>query len=173
MSRPVTVIAIEGVLARYPADPGRYASMPSIESGMALLRGLNKVGPVILLSSFADTDKIHHWLQVQLITSKDYEKLVPRSHAHSDLDEISLRVQQINLVRYYSYPIGLFIDSSSEVVAKAFSMGITSMLFAHPSYMRPEHRPDVEHSPRSWDSIERDAIRQRELMATDRRREEE
>jgi hypothetical protein len=172
MSRPVSVIAVEGVLGRYPPSLDRYASMPTIESGMALLRGLNKVGPVILLSSFSDTDKIHHWLKVQMIMSKDYEKLVPRSHAHSDMDEVTLRLQQINLVRYYNYPINMLIDSSSEVIAKAFSMGITCVLFAHPSYMRPEHRPDVEHSPRSWDAIERDAIRQRELMATDPRREE-
>jgi hypothetical protein len=162
-------MAIEGVLGRYPGE-GRYVSMAPIQAGVSLFRALTQVGSVVLLSSFEDTDKIHHWLKLNMIHEHDYEKLVPRTMLQLDMDEPTLRQQQIGLIRYYGFPISLLVDSSSEVVAEAFRMGIVSLLFAHPSYMRPEHRPDVGNEPRTWDSIEADAIRQRELMAADTRR---
>lgn len=67
--------------------------------------------------------------------------------------------------------VSLFVSASPIECAEMMHKGFTSLLFAHPSYMRPEFRPDHKAEPRPWDAIEQESRAQALLRAQEERDE--
>lgn len=93
----------------------------------------------------------------------DFDHLIDSS-AH--LEGEDLQERQIKHARSLG-GIDLFITSNPRLWAFAFDMGIPSVMFGVPSYLRPEFRPDAPKRLRAWTDIEDAVNRQNELRTKD------
>lgn len=65
--------------------------------------------------------------------------------------------------------VTLFVSSNPLDCAAMMRRGVPSLLFAHPSYMREEFRPDTRREVRAWDAIEEESKQQAFLRAQEER----
>ena len=61
------------------------------------------------------------------------------------------------------------VTSDPELAKDLLEQGITTMLFLHPRYIRPEFRPDGRKGVRSWEKITEEMDKQQGLYMDDRR----
>jgi hypothetical protein len=108
----------------------------------------------------AETER---WLNINKIV--DFDNIVDNTVA---LAGEGLEERQINYARSRG-PIDLFITGDPHLWAYAFDLGIASAMFAQPSYLRPEFRPDAPKRLRAWAEIEEAVEKQNELRTTDLR----
>jgi hypothetical protein len=93
----------------------------------------------------------------------DFDHLIDSS-VH--LEGETLQERQIKHARSLG-GVDLFITSNPKLWAFAFEMGIPSVMFGVPSYLRPEFRPDAPKRVRAWTDIEEAVNRQNELRTKD------
>jgi hypothetical protein len=131
-------------------------------SGVALYHSLCGDGKrkAFFWSESGDREQLRHWLIVNLILKAQPNVLL-------DMD----RTEAITAVRALGYDLEFYVDADPAGAAQAMAMGQTTLLFASPSYARPEFRPDAPKELRRWADIEAETVRQRTLLATDNRRE--
>jgi hypothetical protein len=149
------VMSLDGVIR---ADNGDL-----IPPGLILYRGFHSLGRVILLT---ELDRVRAEAWCVLHNLADYDELIDQTVV-IDPDE-PLRLRQLHVARSRA-PIDFYLDSDPTWVAKAFEMGITSVLFSHPSYARPEFRPDAPKGIRPWDELVAERTRQQAMIAADKR----
>ncbi len=104
-----------------------------------------------------------HWINTNKIV--DYDNLFDAS---LQLTGENLKERQLKFARSQG-PIDLFITSNPKMWVFSFDLGIPSMMFGSPSYIRPEFRPDAPKKVRSWSEIEAAVKRQNELRTKDAR----
>lgn len=102
-----------------------------------------------------------YWLNSNKVV--DVDNVIDNSIA---LEDEELVERQINMARARGN-IDLFITSNPKHWVYAFNLGISSVMFAMPAYLRPEFRPDAPKRKRSWDDIQQAIDKQNEARVKD------
>ena len=154
-----TSIAMDGVLR---GDTGDL-----IIDGLMVYRAFKVLGRVTLF-----TDLPRSMAEVWLIMHgmPDFDDLIDSS-VRIDPKE-PLRYRQIAVTRSNG-PINMYIDADPSVVAEAMRLGIPTMLYSSPQYVRPEFRPDAPKGVRKWDDLVNERSRQQAMKAVDPRLKDE
>lgn len=147
------LLALEGVL--------RSATGIPIHHGMSLYWSLCSQHRVVLCLD-GPTPAAERWLMLEGLTAHDH--MIDASVARVGMD---LRDRQSDVERSMG-TVDLLVDPSPERCAKGLQKGITSLLFLHPQYLRPEFRPDSHKPIRAWSQIEAE-IEQQALISRDPR----
>jgi len=133
-----------------------------ISTGVLTYSMLTAYNRMTIMSSSTEEATLR-WLNVNKVV--DVDNIIDSSVA---LEGEDLAERQINFARSRG-AIDLFITSNPKLWAYAFDLGITSIMFGVPSYIRPEFRPDAPKKVRSWDSIQEAIDRQNEARVKDLR----
>ena len=128
---------IDGVLRSQTGSP--------IYQGIAIYRLFNQNNKIYLLSSDRKKDEI--WLKQHNIFGIDdlIDADVP-----GVTDDLAFR--QVEYCRSQG-GFELAITSDPELTAKLLSVGITTLMLLHPTYIREEFRPDSRQGIKSWSDI--------------------
>jgi len=149
------VVELEGVLqGAQNQDP--------ISTGAKMVGALSAYNQITLITDMA-ADDCERWLNENKVV--DFDNIIDKS---VKLPTEDLKPRQLTLARAKG-GVELFITSNPELWAFAFDMGIPSVMFGVPSYLRPEFRPDAPKSVRSWNDIENAIRRQNEERTKDAR----
>lgn len=148
------LVDIDGVL-RGPKDE-------PISSGIIMVGTLSVYNKLTFMSSLTEA-QINQWLDINKVV--DYDVLLGSNVSLSGED---LAERQIQVARSKGR-IDLFITNNPNTWAYAFNQGIPSIMFAVPSYTRPEFRPDAPKKVRAWNEIERSIEEQNKLITQDAR----
>ena len=132
-----------------------------IYQGLALYRMFNEDIRVVLLCE--DKTLVHRWLLEHKINKLDdiMDYTVPGILNDPDFD----------LVKYVRSQgkLDLVITADIELSKKLLEIGMDTLMFLHPSYLRPEFRPDSRQGVRSWSEIEAESEKQIEMRREDPR----
>ena len=148
------LIFLDGVLR----DESKHGA---IYEGLALFRLFKDATKVVVLAkNQADAErwcKQNNILKVDEIV--DYD--IPAIGTDPDF----------RLVEYCRARGGLqlVITSDPRLAAKLLEIGVHTLLFLHPSYMRHEFRPDSRQGVKPWADIHEEINRQKEMMVGDER----
>lgn len=145
---------IDGVLRGHNGAP--------IYQGLALYKLLNEDNKVFLLST--DKTKDERWLKEHKLLNVD--ELIG-SDIPGVTDDLSFR--QVEYARSLGGGFQLAITSDPDLCSKLLEVGITTLLFAHPSYLREEFRPDSRQGVKSWSRIVEELEYQQERFKEDPR----
>lgn len=131
-----------------------------IGTGVLMYGTLTVYNRMTIMSSLTK-DKAETWLNQHKVV--DFDHLIDSS-VH--LEGEDLQERQIKHARSLG-GIDLFITANPKLWAFAFEMGIPSVMFGVPSYLRPEFRPDAPKRVRAWTDIEEAVNKQNELRTKD------
>jgi len=134
------LVALEGVLKTETGDP--------IPEGIKLYRILAEHYRVVITSDMS-WQKTDHWLRSNLIVG--YGEIYDDRYFYEGQD---LRSRHLAIARAAGR-VDLFIDVDADRCAEAAAMGITTLLFAHPKFIR------ASREIRSWDVLADEVERQR------------
>jgi len=137
------IIAIEGVLKTETGDP--------IPEGIKLFRILSEFYRVVL-SSDMDAAKTEHWLRSHMVSG--YGDIYDSSTFFVGQD---LRLRHIDVAKSKG-KLELFIDSDSDYCAYALSIGVPTIMFASPRFVRSKR--DVK----PWEDLQTEVDRQRDAL---------
>ena len=144
---------VDGVLRSESGSP--------IYQGLALYRMFNDDVRVILLTD--EREKTNRWLLEHKINKFDdlIDRNVPGVLEDPD-------IEQVKYVRSQG-KVELVVTSDTELAKKLLEIGLDTLLFLHPTYLRPEFRPDGRQGIRSWAAIEEEIDKQIEMIKEDPR----
>lgn len=147
------LMSLEGIL--------RSATGIPLGSGIALYRSLAAQHRLVLCldGPLAGSER---WLMMERIDAHDH--VIDSSVARAGMD---LRDRQVDVERSMG-AVDLLIDPDPQRCARGLQKGVTSLLYLHPKYMRPEFQPGQRRGVRTWASIE-DEIERQERIRTDAR----
>lgn len=148
-------LPIDGVLRSYNGSP--------IYQGLALYKLLGEANKVYLLSANKNIDE--RWLREQKL--RGYDDMIG-----PDVPQASEGLLYAQVLYARSSSVGKFelaVVPDPEVAAKLLSVGITSLLFLHPAYIKEEFRPDSRKGIRSWQDIRDEIINQQDSFSEDPR----
>ena len=147
------VMFVDGVLRSESGSP--------IYQGLALYRMFNEDVRVILLTD--EREKTNRWLLEHKINKFDdlIDRNVPGVLEDPD-------IEQVKYVRSQG-KVELVVTSDTELAKKLLEIGLDTLLFLHPTYLRPEFRPDGRQGIRSWAAIEEEIDKQIEMIKEDPR----
>lgn len=148
------LVELDGVLRGQRDEP--------IPQGIIMVAQLAAYNQITFMTELTMAE-ITQWINVNKIV--DYDNLLDSSIALVDED---LAQRQIKAARAKGN-VDLFITSNPSNWAFAFDLGIPSMMFGVPSYVRPEFRPDAPKRVRAWTEIEDAVKKQNELRTKDAR----
>lgn len=149
------VVELEGVLlGAQKQDP--------ISTGAKMVGALSAYNQITLITEMS-TEECERWLNENKVV--DFDNIIDKS---VKLPDESLKERQLKVARAKG-GVELFITSNPSLWAFAFDMGISSVMFGVPSYVRPEFRPDAPKAVRSWNDIENAIRRQNEERTKDAR----
>lgn len=148
------LVELDGVL--------RTDSDSPIATGVIMVGTLTVYNKITLMSSL-DGRATEYFLNSNKIV--DVDDIIDSSVG---LEGEDLGERQINHARALG-GIDLFITGNPHLWAYAFDMGIPSVMFGQPSYLRPEFRPDAPKRIRAWDAIEKSITEQNIKRTTDAR----
>lgn len=147
-------VALDGFLRTHTKVPIPHAAK--------MFSFLTQTFPTAVLAN-GSNDEAALWLGNRL--SREYVTLLG--------DEVlartgeTLRQAQINQLRTQG-PLEFVIDPDPATVAWLISTGTSALLYASPTYSRPEFRPDADRR-RTWDEIQVELDRQERMIAGDGR----
>lgn len=147
------LMALEGVL--------RSTSGIPIREGISLYRLLCPAHRVVLCLD-GPSAEVERWLHLQGLNLHD--------HIADDrigLVGMDLRSRQIAVERAMG-PVDLLIDPSPDRCSTGLEMGITTLLFLQPRYIRPEFQPKRDRGLRPWAQVS-EALEQQRLLEQDPR----
>lgn len=133
-----------------------------ISTGMLMYSTLTAYNRMTVLSNESEAATMR-WMAVNKIV--DVDNVIDDT---VDLEGEDLIERQINVARSRGN-IDLFITSNPKNWVYAFNLGIPSVMFAVPAYLRPEFRPDAPKRVRSWDEIQVAIDKQNESKVNDLR----
>lgn len=139
----------------------RGAGNAPIHQGLALYRMFNQDVRVVLLCE--DKAKTNTWLLQHRIKKVDdlMDYGVPGIGEDKDLDLIKYVRAQGKL--------DMVITGDIELAKKLLELGIDTLMFLHPTYLRPEFRPDGRQGVRSWAVIQEEMEKQDQMHLNDPR----
>lgn len=138
------VISIDGVLRTEVGDP--------IPQGLKLYSALVQAGRVVL-STDGTKEAAEHWLRTQLVTG--YGDLLANDSAYEGED---LKIRHLKLTQAKGRII-LFVDPDVDRCKAALQMGITTLLFASPKFVR------TKRQIKPWNELTEELQKQKELVA--------
>lgn len=131
-----------------------------IGTGVLMYGTLTAYNRMTIMTSLSKVEA-ETWMNQNKVV--DFDHLIDSSvHLEGEI----LQERQIKHARSLG-GIDLFITSNPKLWAFAFDMGIPSVMFGVPSYLRPEFRPDAPKRLRAWTDIEEAVNRQNELRTKD------
>jgi hypothetical protein len=136
-------MAIEGVLAKDIEQD--IAKAAPLREGIQLYEALRRVWKLALVTSYANRDKVDHWLRINQMHDHIMVEYGPGG-----------RAQHLVALRRAGFGVELFVDADPRVVAEVLGMGTAALLFASPSYARPEFQPDAVTGVRPWAEISKE-----------------
>lgn len=148
------LVELDGVL--------RHDTDAPIATGVIMVGTLTVYNKIMLMSSL-NRQETEYWLNSNKVVEID--DVIDNSVALSGED---LGERQITLTRSLG-GIDLFITGNPHLWAYAFNLGIPSVMFGQPSYLRPEFRPDAPKRLRAWDVIEKSITEQNIKRTTEAR----
>lgn len=151
-------IVVDGVL-KQTNDNG------VIIQGLLLYKSLVKDHRVSLIIDSAAKEKVQYWLIHSGLTDHVNEIYWDAGDPENTPKR---RIAQIARLRKQG-PLSLVIESDTEVAAALLNAGIPSLLFLHPQYTHPEHRPGYRKEIQPWEDLLAEKVRQQEARATDTR----
>lgn len=164
----IAMISIEGVLAKRRDEGESFAISPPIMPGIKLMTALGTMFKLALVTDEENLGPVEHFLRTNHI--RDHAYLMGRKQTQVTYDHRELRAAQLQDARGgHGLVIGLVVDPDPNVVSDALRSGLVGLVFAHPSYQRPEFRPDAEQGVKAWADIEAEMLAQKELKETDPR----
>ena len=144
---------VDGVLRSHTGSP--------IYQGLGLYRLLAENNRVLLLCEDKDKDDV--WLKQHKINKVD------------DLVGLDIpfmtdnpEFRQVEYCRGMG-PVEAVITSNPVLIKQLLEVGVTSIAFLHPSYIKEEFRPDSRTGVRSWADIENEIIKQQDAIREDPR----
>jgi hypothetical protein len=137
------IIALEGVLKTETGDP--------IPEGIKLFRILSEFYRVII-SSDMDTAKTEHWLRSHMVVG--YGELYDSSLFFEGQD---LRLRHLDVAKSKG-KLELFIDSDADYCAAALAVGIPTIMFASPRFVR------TVRNVKPWEDLQLEVARQKEAL---------
>ena len=147
------VMFVDGVLRSDMGSP--------IYQGLALYRMFNEDVRVVLLCD--DRAKTNRWLLEHKINKLD--DLIDHT-APGVIDDPDF--EQVKYVRSQG-KVELIVTADTDLAKKLLEIGLDTLLFLHPTYLRPEFRPDGRQGQRSWAAIEEELDKQLEMYKEDPR----
>lgn len=147
------VMFVDGVLRSETGSP--------IYQGLALYRMFNEDVRVVLLCD--DYAKTNRWLLEHKINKMDdlIDYNVPGILDDPDFEQVKYCRSQGK--------VEVIVTADTELAKKLLEIGLDTLLFLHPSYLRPEFRPDGRQGMRSWAAIEEELDKQMEMLKEDPR----
>jgi len=142
-------------------DVLRSSTGSPIYQGLALYRMFNEDVRVVLLTD--DRDKTHRWLLEHRINT--FDDLVDRN-VPGVLDDPDL--EQVKYCRSQG-KVELVVTGNVELAKRLLEIGLDTLLFLHPTYLRPEFRPDGRQGVKAWADIENEIDKQIEMIKEDPR----
>jgi hypothetical protein len=149
------VVELDGVLRGSRNDE-------PIATGILMTGALSAYNQITFITEMSGPEATK-WLDENKIV--DFDRIIDSSVG---LDGENLKERQLKFARSKG-PIDLFITSSPSLWAFSFDLGIPSIMFGVPGYLRPEFRPDAPRSVRSWSEIEEAVAKQNALRTQDAR----
>lgn len=149
-------IVVEGIL-RAPNDTN------PIMSGILLYKSLVQTHRVTLIFDSMAKEKVQYWLRMNNLVDHAGEIY----YEVGDPEDVSER-RDIQVKRMkQNGPLTFIMESNPEVAEKMLEIGVPTLFYIHPHYMRPEHRPNYEAELPSWKSL-MDTVRvEKEMKAGD------
>mgnify|MGYP003329896096 FL=1 len=138
------VISMDGVLRTEVGDP--------IPQGLKLYYALAASGRVVL-STDGTREAAEHWLRLNLI--KGYGDLLANDSAYEGED---LKLRHLKMMQSKGRII-LFVDPDVDRCKAALQMGITTLLFASPKFVRTKRKI------KPWNELTEELQKQKELVA--------
>ena len=147
------VMFVDGVLRSETGSP--------IYQGLALYRMFNEDVRVILLTK--EREKTHRWLLEHKINKIDdlFDYNLPGVLDDPELDQVKYCRSQGK--------VEVVVTADLDLGKKLLQEGLDTLLFLHPTYLRPEFRPDGRQGVRSWAAIEAEMDKQIEMIKEDPR----
>lgn len=144
---------VDGVLRSDTGSP--------IYQGLALYRMFNEDVRVILLSN--EREKTHRWLLEHKINKIDdlFDYNLPGVLDDPELDQVKYCRSQGK--------VDVVVTADLDLATKLLQEGLDTLVFLHPTYLRPEFRPDGRQGVRSWAAIEAEMDKQIEMIKEDPR----
>jgi hypothetical protein len=137
------IVALEGVLKNEVGDP--------IPDGIKLFRVLAESYRIIISSDMSG-DLTDHWLRSNLIIG--YGEVYDSSMFYEGQD---LRLRHLDIAKSKG-KVELFIDPDADYCAEALRIGIPTMMFASPIFVRTTRKV------RPWDELKAEVDRQRDAL---------
>jgi len=134
------ILVVDGVLRRDNGEP--------IPEGLKLFRTL-VVSYRVVLSSNEDPKMIDHWLKSNYVF--DYANVLDNTSFYEGQD---IRIRHLELSRGDG-KVELYVDADPDMCAEVLGMGIPTILFSTPSYLK-SHR-----AIKPWTSIAEEQERQK------------
>jgi hypothetical protein len=148
------LVELDGVIRGKNSDP--------IAPGIIMVGSLSGWNQLTFMSDTSEPETLA-WLNGNKVV--DFDRIIDNAVYLNDED---LCERQIKVARSRG-SIDLFITNNPKNWAFAFDLGIPSVMFAVPSYTRPEFRPDAPKRVRAWNDIEDAITKQNELRTQDAR----
>ena len=133
-----------------------------IATGLLMYGPLTAYNQIVLMTEM-DSAEANRWLNINKIV--DFDLIIDKSVY---LETESLQERQIQVARSRGN-VDLFITSNPALWTYAFNLGIPSLMFGVPQYLRVEFRPDAPKKVRSWDQVTEAIEKQNTLRTTDAR----
>jgi len=149
------VVELDGVLR------GRQHDEPILQ-GIQMVGALSAWHKITFITEMSGPEA-EQWVNINKIF--EYDNMINSSIGLIDEE---LKQRQLKMARANG-SVELFITANPSLWAFAFDLGIPSVMFGVPSYIRPEFRPDAPKSKRAWADIEKAVKKQNELRTKDAR----
>jgi hypothetical protein len=156
------VVQIEGVLMRDDQNLGFVSRVP-IQPAFAFYRALLASYRVVLVTLEPDGEKVSWWLKSQGL-SGFAEVLLPKARWVTSAPDVVSR--SVAALRALPTDVGVVVTGDPRVAARLLQEGVTTNLFAHPRFTRPDFRPEGFGGIRPWAEIEAEVDKQ--IAAGDR-----
>lgn len=148
-------LPVNGVLRSFTGAP--------IYQGIALYKLLSDSNKIFLLSTDKKIDE--RWLREQKL--RGYDDMIGPD-VFTDLDDL-LYAQVLHARNSSVGAFELAIIPDPAVAAKLLAVGVTTLLFLHPFYVKEEFRPDSRKGIRSWSEIVDELEKQQDSFSEDPR----
>ena len=137
------IIALEGVLKTETGDP--------IPEGIKLFRILSEFYRIII-SSDMDVKHSEHWLKSHMVIG--YGELYDSSLFFEGQD---LRLRHLDIAKSKG-KLELFIDADADYCAAALAVGIPTIMFASPRFVR------TTRNVKPWEDLQLEVVRQKDAL---------
>lgn len=141
------VLCLEGVLVKDSPPNG----VP-VWVGLQVYHGLASQFRLVLDTVHPDITDVEHWCRVNGLGR--HVLTLCREPYQDDWEESEVRQAHLGEWRGQGFEVALYVTANPKVVTTMMAAGVPAMLFGHPSYARPEHRPDHRDGMRAWAEIE-------------------